>query len=59
MKHINAQDIIKNKEVFGSVNAKAKGLATSAVFRSSVFQINFLGLAKFVAINSPAPESGR
>ena len=36
-----------------------KGLATSAVFRSSVFQIYFLGLLKLVAVKSPAPECGR
>jgi hypothetical protein len=37
----------------------SKGLATSAVFRSSVFQIYFLGLSKLVAVKSPAPECGR
>ncbi len=36
-----------------------KGLATSAVSRSSVFQINFRGLSKLVAVKPPAPECGR
>ena len=37
----------------------SKGLATSAVSRSSVFQIHFFGLSKLVAVKSPAPECGR
>ena len=35
-----------------------KGQATSAVFRSFVFQINFLGSFKLVAVKSLAPELG-
>jgi hypothetical protein len=37
----------------------SKGLAPTAVFRSSGFQIYFLGLSKLVAAKSPAPECGR
>jgi hypothetical protein len=37
----------------------SKGLATTAVFRSLVFQVYFLGLSKLVAVNPPAPECGR
>jgi hypothetical protein len=36
-----------------------KGLATCAVFRSSGFQIYFLGSSKLVAVKPPAPECGR
>jgi hypothetical protein len=36
-----------------------KGQATSAVFRSSVFQIRLLGLSRVVAAKPLAPEPGR
>jgi len=36
-----------------------KGQATSAVYRSSIFQIYFLGFSKLVAVNLLAPKPGR
>ena len=37
----------------------SKGLATSSVYRSSVFQMGVIGFAELVAVNPPAPECGR